>query len=160
MTEAMVHHSEEVKAAWIQSSQSYMQSRADCSEPKSMFAFSQLASSTSIPRTQPRKWCHLHFQWTFLSQLTQLRRSFTGMPAGQPNLNNSSLRLFPLVIPDCVRLTINITTPITTLNWQLTIRQPMEMSAEPGEEPTQTSSVSILPAKQILVIQISKRMDI
>lgn len=36
----------------------------------------------------------------------------------------------------------------------------MEMSDERQEEPTQTSSVSILRAKQILVIQISKGMGI
>lgn len=38
--------------------------------------------------------------------------------------------------------------------------QPMEMSDEWLEEPTQTSSVSILPAKQILVIQLSKGMGV
>lgn len=36
----------------------------------------------------------------------------------------------------------------------------MEMSDERREEPTQTSYVSILRAKQILVIQISKGMGI
>lgn len=34
MTKALAHHSEEIKAAWIQSSQSYVQSRADRSELK------------------------------------------------------------------------------------------------------------------------------